>query len=720
MKYCQVCLRGIKGIFTWEFEGECGIGDRVFVPFRKGKRVGIIIGISAVKPEFKTQPILEIWDREFLSKTYIMLAQNIADENFSEVGKVLSLMIPETFWKKQDCVVRDIFYRINEAVEIPAKIGAKQKLVIDMIQNSLGKVLEKDLREVVSLLTIKSLLAKELIIQEIGKITLPKNHSKLVREKNHALNEDQQKVVKSITESRKPTLLFGVTGSGKTEVYKYLSETLSNNDPTAQTLLLVPEIALTSQLIAEFRNIFGRNIAIWHSELAAGEKIQEWGRVVSGEAKILVGARSSILVPMKNPKLIVLDEEHEWTYKNEFAPRFWTHDIAEKIATMFRSKLVFGSATPRVESFEKVETEKWNRADLPKRVSETKMPLIELVDLRNEAKKGNYSPISEGLERELRITLERGKQAVIFLNKRGFSGATMCKSCGHNFHCPNCSMSMKVHRKFKHDYMHVDQGKLICHACGHMELIKPACPECSMKNFEFRGWGTQMVEEELQKKFPNANILRADRDTITKRHDFEKTMSLFHDKKAQILLGTQMIAKGLDFEDVEFCGIILADVGLHLPDFRAEERVFQLLMQVSGRAGRRERQGKILIQTYDPDAKIYEYVRNYKIEEFIKWQKENRKAMDVPPFKHIVKFTFSNWDKTKAFVDTKNFEKQCLALKDKFEIEVNFAPAFFPRMHNKFHFHIFLKVANDKVDTVLAQLDIPETAKIDKHPISML
>ncbi len=726
MYYCQIALRGIRGIFTWEIPKNISVGVRVKVIFRKRKRVGVVVLITRQKPTFETQPILEVWDQDFLSKPYLELAQSIAQQNFTSIEKVLSLMIPEMFWQKQDPVKYDVFYKLNlnsplkkEDEKKFKRLGPKQKLVLAHFETS-KIVSEKDLRELVSLPTIKSLCQKGLIEKERGRIETLFRVDALDRTKNHTLNDDQERVLSELRASDKPDLLFGVTGSGKTEIYKHLAQQLLNQKRGGQTLLLVPEIALTSQLIAEFRNVFGNDMAVWHSHLSAGEKVQEWARVTSGEAKILIGARSAILVPMKNPKLIILDEEHEWTYKNEFAPRFWTHDIAELIAQKFKSKLVFGSATPRLESFEKVKDGDWHCSVLDKRVSETKMPNIQIVDLRNEAKRGNYSPLSEPMVEALQKTLSREKQAVIFLNKRGFSGSTMCKDCGYNFHCKNCELPMKLHRKFTHDYG-VNKEKLICHFCGYMTFLPKACPSCETKNFEFKGWGTQMVEDVLIEKFPQARVLRADRDTVTGKHDFENLMKVFHEKKADILIGTQMIAKGLDFEDVEFCGVILADIGLHLPDFRAEERVFQLLTQVSGRAGRRERQGEILIQTYNPDEKIFQFVRHHDVQGFIDWQTETRKKLDMPPFSRIIKFTFSDRDKAQAFVQAKSFEKKMQSLLDRFTtLEVHYAPAFFPRMNNKYHFHVFLKVSKEHFETLLEVIDLPKHVKIDTSPMSLL
>jgi len=591
--------------------------------------------------------------------------------------------------------------------------GTKQKLVLELLQSNKGRMRSEDLREQVSLATLQGLVKKEILKIEEGTLISPlavTDNGKA----NIVLNEDQEKALKKIQTAKTTTLLFGVTGSGKTEIYKKLAQDVS---PTGQVLLLLPEIALTPQLIAEFQSIFKGAVAVWHSKLAEGEKIQEWKRVQSGEAKILIGARSAVFVPLKNPELVILDEEHEWTFKNEFAPRFHTIDVVEKMEQKFNSKIILGSATPRLESFHKCEVGEWTRVDLPKRVGDVLMPEMRFVDLKSEAKRGNYSPLSGALEEELADILKQKKQAVIFLNKRGFSGATMCKSCGHKFECPNCSHNMKMHQK-------MGNQKFICHVCGHMEGFPSQCPECKEKDFVFRGWGTQMVEEILKEKLPTLRVFRADSDSITGKHDFETLMNKFHNYEADVLLGTQMIAKGLDFERVQLVGVVLADVGLNLPDFRSEERVFQILTQVSGRAGRRASRGKIVIQTFNPEEKIFDFVKTHDAESFLHWQKESRQKSLMPPFSSMAKLTISDVRKEVAFSHAQKTFKKILkqVQNDKKEgWDCHFAPAFFPRTHGKYHFHVFLKAPNKKelVEFLAAQTPL-EGVKIDIDPSSLL
>jgi primosomal protein N' (replication factor Y) (superfamily II helicase) len=718
MIFCEIWIRGVRGIFSWhlpimkneELKVNNSVGARVVVSFRGRKRVGIVVGVSEKKPDFKTQPILEVWDEQFVPASYIVIAREIAEENFSSFEKVLSLMVPEKFFTTKNPEKRETFYILaDDSAQVK---GTKQKLALELLQSNKGRMRSEDLREHVSLSTLQGLVKKEILKIEEGTLLSPLAVTDNGKS-NIVLNEDQQKALKKIKTSKKPTLLFGVTGSGKTEIYKKLAQDVS---PDGQVLLLLPEIALTPQLIAEFQSIFEGAVAVWHSKLSEGEKIQEWKRVQTGEAKILIGARSAVFVPLQKPELIILDEEHEWTFKNEFAPRFHTIDVVQKIEQKMCSRIILGSATPRLESFQKCEVGEWVRVDLPKRVGDVLMPEMRFVDLKSEAKRGNYSPLSGALEEELAEILKQKKQAVIFLNKRGFSGATMCKSCGHKFECPHCSHNMKMHQK-----MGGGNQKFICHVCGHMEQFPSTCPECRTSDFAFRGWGTQMVEEILKEKLPTLRVFRADSDSVTGKKDFENLMNKFHNYEADVLLGTQMIAKGLDFERVQLVGVVLADVGLNLPDFRSEERVFQILTQVSGRAGRRASRGKIVIQTFNPEEKIFDFVKTHDAESFLYWQKESRQKSLMPPFSSIAKLTVSDIRKEVAFAEAKKVHKLLKSNLQEGEWDCHFAPAFFPRSHGKYHFHVFVKAPTKKeLVSFLSLQTLPMGVKIDIDPSSLL
>ncbi len=513
MFYYEIYLRGVFGIFTWSLEKDLGLGARVAVYFRGRRKIGIVVGKHMQKPEFKTQSIQAIVDANFLPENYILLAKKVAQDNFCSLEKVLSLMLPRKYFLEKSPEKRFYSYELRVGEYDLEKIrGTKQKLAIEMLQQNGGVLSAEKLRQKIPLTTLNSLLEKR-ILQEIDGGILENKMADIIEKKNHALTADQQNALIKIRESEKPVLLFGVTGSGKTEIYKNLvSET------AGQAMILVPEIALTPQLISEFEQVCGGEVVAWHSKMSEGEKVQNFARLISGEAKVLIGTRSAVFVPMPDLELIILDEEHEWTYKNEFTPRFLCHDLVMFLSELNNAKLLFGSATPRLESFVNCEQNLWTRVDLPNRVFETKMPKIEMVDLKNEAKKGNYEPISERLLKKLKNVLAQKKQAILFLNKRGFAGATFCKSCGYQFQCPNCEVNMKAHGN--------SNRKFLCHFCGHMENFPndDKCPECDEQKFEFRGWGTQSVANDLAKKLPSARVVRADADTITKKKDFENLM----------------------------------------------------------------------------------------------------------------------------------------------------------------------------------------------------
>lgn len=785
-RFFQVYIPGVRDLYTWHFseapsnseDNEASattlIGALIKTTFRNRPSLGLVI-YEVSKPEFPTQPILSVVKEQFCPSHVFDLAAQIADENFCSITKILARVIPKEFFLPKTEVKRQVSYDISNTccVEIKAagldsffklhKItGTKQRQAIQTIFDQTGPIDEKILRKDISLTVTKALLDKKFITKQTGKIipglalynntSQRRANSTSLQPQFYPLTSEQQVALDQILAADKPTLLWGVTGSGKTEVYKQVIQKIlfSSTSHQKQALFLLPEIALTPQLIEGFEHSFGaENIAIWHSKLSTQQKIQEWTRITSGKSKILIGTRSAVLLPINNPAVIIMDEEHEWTYKNEFAPRFWTHDVVEKICQNRRAnspslqpKLILGSATPRLESFHRVKNNDWQMSRLTKRVKDTPLPNFSVIDLRQEIKKNNPSPISERLNLKITDALKRKKQVVLFLNKRGYSASTMCQFCSHTFECPDCDSKMKAHKKinrrrgnntreqnlFSTPPSETDEPvimhKLVCHVCGHLEWFPDECPKCNKKNFAFKGWGTQQVEEELKKLFPTSRIVRADADTVTKKSDWSRIHQLFKNKKADILLGTQMITKGLDFEDVELVGVILADVGLNLPDFRAEERVFQLITQVAGRAGRREKQGHIVLQTFQPEAKVFDYILRYDTQGFIDWQSQERQKHNFPPYCQLAKLTISHEDKTVAFKTAKEIEAQLTRnnkSSNQLDFELLLAPAFFPRTHGKYHFHIYIKTADkDRLKAILTPFKDDKRVKIDSKPSSIL
>ena len=415
-------------------------------------------------------------------------------------------------------------------------------------------------------------------------------------------------------------LLKGVTGSGKTEVYMKLVERVLLEGKSA--IILVPEIALTPQMIERFKGRFGVNVALFHSKLSDGERFDEWFRVKEGKAKVIVGARSAIFLPAKNLGLIIIDEEHENTYKSEQNPKYQTKEVAEYLSELKGCKVILGSATPSIETYYRALTGEMKLLELNSRVDNKPMPPMKVIDMRNELKGGNKSLFSRELFIAIQERLKRKEQIILFLNRRGFSTFVSCRSCGYVFKCDECDISMTYHKN----------GLLICHYCGKTKREPRECPKCHSKYVKFFGAGTQRVEEEVKKYFNNVRILRMDVDTTRDKHSYERIYNTFKNGEADILIGTQMVSKGLDFKNVTLVGILAADMSINIPDYRAAERTFQIITQVAGRAGRGDKQGEVLIQTYTPQHYSLQYAVNYDYEGFYEKEFTVRAMMKYPPF----------------------------------------------------------------------------------------
>lgn len=423
----------------------------------------------------------------------------------------------------------------------------------------------------------------------------------------------------------KTYVLHGVTGSGKTEVYlQKIQEVLDNGQ---QAIMLVPEIALTPQMTERFRGRFGERVAVMHSGLSTGEKFDEWRKIQQQQVQIVVGARSAIFAPFTNLGLIILDEEHEATYKQEDTPRYHARDVAIWRSQIHQCPVILGSATPSLESYARADKGVYTLLTLPERANQQALPSVEVVDMREELLTGNRSMFSTSLQQAMRESLVRGEQIVLFLNRRGYSSFVMCRDCGTVVQCQNCDISLTYHR---------NQERLRCHYCGYEEQVPSHCPQCASERIRYFGTGTQKVEEEIAKHFPTARVLRMDVDTTRKKGAHEEILTAFGRGEADILLGTQMIAKGLDFPNITVVGVLSADTSLHLPDFRASEKTFQLLTQVSGRAGRHDKDGQVVIQTYTPEHYAIELARAQHYLPFYTKEMEQRRRAGYPPYFYIV------------------------------------------------------------------------------------
>lgn len=458
-----------------------------------------------------------------------------------------------------------------------------------------------------------------------------------------SLNAEQQVAVETILQSvqeqqSQTYLLEGITGSGKTEVYLQVIAEVLNQGKTA--IMLVPEISLTPQMVQRFKSRFGEHVAVMHSGLSQGEKYDEWRKIERGEAEVVVGARSAIFAPIENIGVIIVDEEHEASYKQEETPRYHARDLAIWRSEYYHCPVVLGSATPSLESRARAQKNVYQRLRLTQRANQAAtLPTIDVVDMRQEVENGNVSSFSMSLQEKLQERLEKNEQSVLLLNRRGYSSFVMCRDCGYVLPCPNCDISLTLH---------MDSKTMKCHYCGHEERIPYRCPNCGQDKIRYYGTGTQKVEEELQTLLPDSRILRMDVDTTRRKGAHEKILRTFGEGQADILLGTQMIAKGLDFPNVTLVGVLNADTALNLPDFRSSERTFQLLTQVSGRAGRAEKPGEVIIQSFNPEHYAIQLAKAQDYEDFYTKEMYIRHRGDYPPYYFTVQITASHPEENEA------------------------------------------------------------------------
>ena len=532
----------------------------------------------------------------------------------------------------------------SELVRLP-RLNENQLAVMAELAAVDGRMRVRDLRETLSRMgvsdsTLGTLVKRGLVaIEEVaedfhlgGVGSHGKKHAH-----EHALNEAQMEALGTIAVAMaqggfKPHLLYGVTGSGKTAVY--FAAMRRALDAGKSALLLVPEIGLTPAMTGQLMAAFGDEVALLHSQLTPDERAEQWHRIRRGEARIVVGTRSAVFAPVVELGLIIVDEEHDGSYKQEETPRYHGRDVAVMRAKLNEAVVVLGSATPSLESWANAEKGRYARVEMRQRVMDRPLPAVELVDMRNEFKEtGQEHIFSRKLIEETQATLDRGEQVIILLNRRGYSFVVMCRSCGEKIECENCAISMTYHKPVSDSGGIAQPGqRLECHYCGFRRGVPKTCPKCESEHLYFLGAGSQQGEERLQELFPSARIGRMDRDTVRGRSDMERLLSRLHAGEINLLVGTQMIAKGHDIHGVTLVGVVGADFALGLPDFRAAERVFQLLTQVSGRAGRGDLPGKVLVQTYHPDHYAIQFAAQHDYPGFVAKEMNYRRWMHYPPY----------------------------------------------------------------------------------------
>ena len=690
-----------------ELAGQIDVGSRVQVPFGPRKILGVVTAIAEESGRANLKPILKVIGAQTLVTPKVLkLARWIGEYYCCAPEIALKSVLPEAV-RKEDAGWRErLFVRAlpfsGEFPKLPKRQQEVWNLVEERRELPLAELLEltKTTAATVRKLEDRSLVS---ITSEVSERD-PYAREIILPTQNIVLNPAQAAALAKITAAMdariSPTpsvelptatfLLHGVTGSGKTEIY--LQAIARALEQGKGAIVLVPEISLTPQTVERFKARFSSGklqtlVAVLHSHLSAGERHDEWHKIRQGRARIVIGARSAIFAPVEPLGLIVVDEEHEHTYKQEESPRYHARDVAIMRGQMENAVVVLGSATPSLESFYNCKKGKYTLLELPERVDDQKMPHTRVVDMRQTARDGKGPPLfSPQLKEAITQRLERGEQTILFLNRRGYSTSLLCPKCGYVATCPNCSVSLTYHRT---------EQKLSCHICGHSEKVPSVCPEPKCKNpaIRFAGTGTQKVEEVLAKLFPKARIKRMDADTMKRKDDYRHVLGDFRAGKIDILVGTQMIAKGLHFPNVTLVGIIYADSALHQPDFRAGERTFQLLTQVAGRAGRGDVEGEVFVQAFTPFHPAIQYARRHDFNGFFDQELEFREQLKYPPFSRVALLTLKgrNEEKVKFSAEhlKRELEKKLKELKDL--IIAGPAPAPLLRAENFYRYQIMLR-----------------------------
>ena len=681
-------------IYSYLCDDTVAEGSRVYAPFGGRVTAGFVVALrdSCDYPAEKLKKVTAADPMPALNAECLSLAKKIAARYACPLAAALRLFLPAEMRKGKVRELKkryaDLCVPFEEAKEKLPK-SAKNQLAAAALLNERGKTecaaLNAEFAGSVAALEKKGLI-------KITEEQVLRDPYKTLEERGaaHTLTEDQQRAVDSVrSDSRTVQLLHGVTGSGKTEIYLSLIADCLKQGKTA--VFLVPEISLTPQMLAQLRSRFGKNAAIMHSGLSAGEKFDEWWRLRSGEAKIAVGARSAVFAPLENLGVIVIDEEHDSSYQSETAPRYNTFDIANLRAKHNGCKLVLGSATPSVETYKRAKEGEFNLIPLKKRVNQRPLPEIVIADMRKEVRRGNNTAFSFALQSEIEECLAKGNQAILFLNRRGYSQTVICRDCGYVAKCESCDVSLTYHK---------DEDCLKCHYCGARYKMLRGCPECGGTHLSYAGTGTQRVEAELKNRFPSARVLRMDNDTTSGKEGHFRILKEFGEHRADILVGTQMIAKGHDFPAVTLVGILDADMSLHFSDYRSGERTFQLVTQVAGRSGRAEEKGKVVLQTYDPENEVLRYAIAYDYEGFYENEISLRAASLFPPFSKIVRVLVSGEDDKKTVEALRGVYEGLNALKENNpEAFLFFNKMRSPvgRIQNKFRYQVLMRLAENGV-----------------------
>ncbi|MBK1835512.1 replication restart helicase PriA [Roseibacillus ishigakijimensis] len=709
-------------------------GHRVRVPLRNRPASGTVLRVhQPADLGFALRPLDSLIDLEpLITPNLLKLADWMADYYGTPLEHIMRSLLPEAVRQEKHSqkTIKQALARPEIDAEELAKLARRaprQHSILALLQAAGEEGLPLSQLGEGAAGPVKALADKGLVtLREIAVQRDPDAEETFLPDPEKTLNSEQAAAYESIVDNirnektRKPLLLHGITGSGKTEVY--LQATRAALAEGKSVIVLLPEISLTPQTVQRFKSRFSDEpglVAVLHSTLTQGERFDEWHRIRKGEARVVIGARSALFAPLPDLGLILVDEEHETTYKQENPPKYHGRDLAVVRAHLEEATIVLGSATPSVESYHNSRNkEKYHLVPLTRRADGQSLPLIRIVDMRNEPKKGGPPILSQRLRHAMEQKLTAGDQIILFLNRRGFARSLTCPTCGHTCECAHCSIPTTYHRA---------EERLICHLCGYQSIVPRTCPKCQDPAIRLQGYGTEKVEEVLRKVFPQARLARLDGDTVRKKHVLKRTLGDFKARKIDILLGTQMIAKGLDFPNVTLVGVLNADLSLNAPDFRAGERTFSLLTQVAGRAGRGEMEGEVFIQTFVPHSPSIQYARHHDFEGFVEQELEFREKYHFPPFTHLALLSTRSRHEKRAEFTLETIHRR-LSEEPPAGLEIGLPnPNPITRAHDLHRFQLLLRHRNPRVLTrhihrTLAKLPIPEdvtlVVDIDAHDFS--
>lgn len=701
-------------------------GCRVRVPLRRKSATGTVLSVSdEVHSDFALREMESLIDPEpLMDETLLRIGRWIADYYACGFETVVRSLLPESVRNEGNSAKTR---RVAVLVKMPdeqqldkiSRRASRQHAILMLLSPASGQRLATvDLGKGsdAALKALEKAGYLRIEKEEVRRDPQADGVVEVVESKPLALNEAQQRALDAIlasvdSDKPKPQLLLGVTGSGKTEVYLQAAQKVI--DSCRSVLVLIPEISLTPQTVRRFKSRFAAmqdQVAVLHSHLSQGERFDEWHRIRKGKARIVIGARSAVFAPLPDLGLIIVDEEHENSYKQDSVPRYHGRDVAVLRAAFEQCAIVLGSATPSLESWHNANNNKYELLRLDQRADGQSMPLVRVVDMRLESRKhkGSMPILSDALRAGLEARLEKGEQAILFLNRRGFARALQCPQCGHVCECPHCAVALTYHRS---------DERLVCHVCGHQAVVPRKCPECKDPAILFQGFGTQKVEEVMSKLMPQAKIARIDADAMRRKNALRDLLLDFKAHKIDILIGTQMIAKGLHYPNVTLVGILNADLGLHTPDFRAGERTFQLITQVAGRAGRGELEGEVVVQTATPHSPSVQFARKHDFDGFSEQELEFRQHFGYPPFAHCAVLTSRSTHERRAEFTLQTLQTRLKEGLPEGIILGEVLPSPLVRAHGQFRFQLMLRAGRARtlsahVQSVLKRTTLPDDVTV--------